>query len=59
MFVCKECKGENITQTGWFDPNDQYEAGCGLTFRIQGVDNWLNYCEDCKREGIELVREEE
>ena len=56
MWVCKECKGENITQTGWFDPNDQYKAGCGLTFRIQGGDNWKNYCEDCEREGIELER---
>jgi hypothetical protein len=59
MWVCKECKGDNITQTGWFDPNDQHKTNCGLFFRIEGVDSWKNYCEDCKREGIELVREKE
>ena len=43
MFVCSECKGEDVIVRGWFSPNENQ------AFR-QSIDWELSYCEDCKEE---------
>jgi len=49
MFVCSECKGEDVIVKGWYNPNERYEA----------TDWDSSWCEDCKEEDVYLDEVEE
>jgi|2_EtaG_2_1085320.scaffolds.fasta_scaffold69046_4 hypothetical protein len=52
MFVCSECKGEDVIVRGWFSPNENHAP-------VPSIDWELSYCGDCKEECyLEKVEEE-